>query len=110
MIGYMYTVCPPSHPNMAFNEPLDLERALKVLVAKLSGSGVPFHFGTLRWCITPVDRDDVFITLVTDRPGTRLILCKWSVDVAHLRRYVEVEPVITPEMAGWSWHLMRLDL
>lgn len=110
MFGYVYTVCPPSRPEGVFDGPLDLERALELLVTTLSGSGIPFYFGTLRWCITPADRDDVFITIVSDRPGTRLAMCRWSRDVAPLRQYVEIEPVVTPEMAGWSWHLMRLDL
>lgn len=109
MTGYLYTVCPPSRPEGTLDSPLSLEDALKLLMVRLSG-GVPLYFGTLRWCIAPWDRDDVFITLVSDRLRRRLVMCRWSRDVAPLREYVEIEPVITPEMAGWSWHLMRLDV
>lgn len=109
MMGYMYATCRPSYPDVEAMEPLGFDRAMDLLVTMLGREEVPFYFGTLRWCIAPMDKD-IFITLVRDRGAIRLIMCRLLNDRDQFREYVEVEPIITPEMMGWPWHLMRLDV
>lgn len=110
MTGYVYTTCRPSYPDrLEAMEASGFDRAMDLLVTMLSRKEVPFYFGTLRWCIAPMDGDTI-ITLVRDRNGIRVAVCRLLEDHGAFRQYEEVEPTITPEMMGWPWHLMRLDV
>ena len=110
MTGYVYTTCRPSYPDrFEAMEPLGFDRAMDLLVTMLSRKEMPFYFGTLRWCIAPMGGDTI-ITLVRDRNGIRVAVCRLLEDHGAFRQYEEVEPTITPEMMGLPWHLMRLDV
>ena len=110
MMGYVYTTCRPSYPDrFEATKPLNFGRALNLLITMLSRKGVPFYFGGLRWCIAPTDGNTI-ITLVKDRADIRVAVCRLLNDGESFRQYEEVEPVISPEMLEWPWHLMRLDV
>ena len=108
MKGYVYTTCRPSYPDrLEATEVSGFDHALNLLITALGREGVPFYFGTLRWCIAPM-KGDVIITLVRDRAGMRVAVCRLLEDHGAFRQYEEVEPMITPEMMGWPWCLMRI--